>query len=138
MKTSNILLIRLIVVLAALALFTSACNLTDVFTSLCSLPAFNVTKTEDTNDGLCTQDDCSLREAVITSNSCKGTQTIQIPAGTYILTRTGVDEEAADLGDLDITDNAIIQGDGNSIIDGNAADRIFDIKPGRTISISGF
>ena len=136
MKTS-LILFRLIAVLTAFSILASACNLTDLFTGLCSVPALIVTKTDDTNDGLCIDNDCSLREAVITSNNCTGTQTIQVPAGTYILTRTGVDEEAADRGDLDITDNAIIQGEGNSIIDGNAADRIFDIKPGRTVSIRG-
>lgn len=136
MKTS-LILPRLIAVLAALAILTSACNLTDLFTGVCSTPAISVTKTEDTNDGLCTETDCSLREAVVTSNSCSGTQTIQIPAGIYSLTRTGVDEEAADRGDLDLTDSVIIQGEVNSIIDGNAADRIFDIKPGKTVSISG-
>lgn len=136
MKTSPILL-RLIAVLVALSILTSACNLTDLFTGACSTPAISVTKTEDTNDGLCTETDCSLREAVITANSCSGTQTIQIPAGTYSLTHTGADEEAAATGDLDLTDNVILQGEGNSIIDGNATDRIFDVKPGRTVSISG-
>jgi CSLREA domain-containing protein len=137
MKTSRYTLIKLIAVLAALAISNTACNLASFMTSLCSAPALIVTKTADTNDGLCSQTDCSLREAVITANSCAGIQTIQIPAGTYALTRTGADEEAADRGDLDITDGIVIQGEGDSIIDGDAADRIFDIKPGQTVSISG-
>ena len=118
------------------ALFVTGCNLPVYLTGICSAPALIVNKTEDTNDGLCSETDCSIREAVITANSCSGTQTIQIPAGVYSLTRTGVDEEAADLGDLDLTDNVIIQGEKGTIVDGHAADRIFDIKPGREVSIS--
>jgi len=96
-----------------------------------------VTKTADTNDGACTGADCSLREAVIRANVCAGTQTIQVPAGTYILTRVGASEELADTGDLDLAGNVTILGTGNPVIDGNAADRIFDVLPGVTASLSG-
>ncbi len=96
-----------------------------------------VTKTADTNDGACTGTDCSLREAVIRANVCAGTQTIRIPAGTYTLTHAGSDEDAAATGDLDITDNVTILGDGNPVIDGNATDRIFHIFPGATANLSG-
>ncbi|TFH35105.1 MAG: CSLREA domain-containing protein, partial [Anaerolineales bacterium] len=62
---------------------------------ICEQPEFVVTKTADTNDGLCSADDCSLREAVITANACPGPQTIRLPAGHYPLTRTGADEDQA-------------------------------------------
>ncbi|MBN2084130.1 MAG: CSLREA domain-containing protein [Anaerolineales bacterium] len=96
-----------------------------------------VTKTADTNDGACTGADCSLREAVIRANTCPGTQTIRVPAGTYTLTRAGADEEAASTGDLDLTGNVTIWGTSPAVIDGNAADRIFDVKAGVTASLSG-
>jgi CSLREA domain-containing protein len=96
-----------------------------------------VTKTADTNDGACTGADCSLREAVIRANVCAGTQTIRVPTGTYTLTRAGIDENAAATGDLDLTDSVTILGIGHPVIDGNTADRIFDIKAGVTATLSG-
>jgi CSLREA domain-containing protein len=44
----------------------------------CSTLTITVTKTADTNDGVCSAADCSLREAVIMSNTCVGTQSIEI------------------------------------------------------------
>src|SRR4030042_1994627 len=99
--------------------------------------AINVTKTADTNDGACTGADCSLREAVIRANVCAGTQTILVPAGTYTLTHAGAGEELAATGDLDLAGNVTILGPGKPIIDGNAADRVFDVLPGVTASLSG-
>jgi CSLREA domain-containing protein len=96
-----------------------------------------VTKTADTNDGLCSGADCSLREAVIRANQCAGTQTIHVPAGIYTLTRVGADEELADTGDLDLAGNLTIFGDGKPVIDGNGADRVFDVLPGVTAGLSG-
>ena len=68
---------------------------------------FNVTKTSDTNDGVCDAD-CSLREAVIAANAAVGPATINLPPGTYGLTLAGAGEDKAATGDLDIT-----QGDGD-------------------------
>jgi CSLREA domain-containing protein len=96
-----------------------------------------VTKTADTNDGSCTGADCSLREAVIRANVCAGTQTIQLPAGTYTLTHAGAGEELAATGDLDLAGNVTIIGTGKPVIDGNGADRIFDVLSGVTASLSG-
>ncbi|MBN1439735.1 MAG: CSLREA domain-containing protein, partial [Anaerolineales bacterium] len=96
-----------------------------------------VTKTADTNDGACTAADCSLREAVIRANACAGTQTIRVAAGTYTLTRVGSGEELADTGDLDLAGSVTILGDGHPVIDGNGADRVFDVLPGVAASLSG-
>ncbi len=88
----------------------------------------------DPNDGL-----LSLREAVIAANSTKGIpDTIVVPAGSYALTRTGADEDATATGDLDVTDDLTVQGDGaaSTIIDGNAADRVFDLKGTVTRSVT--
>jgi CSLREA domain-containing protein len=103
----------------------------------CDAAEILVTKTADTNDGVCSGADCSLREAVIRSNVCPGTQTIRVPAGTYTLTHAGTSEDAAATGDLDLTDSVTILGDDHPVIDGNAADRIFDVKAGITASLSG-
>jgi CSLREA domain-containing protein len=86
-----------------------------------------VNKTADTNDGICSADDCSLREAVRNANACPGWQTITIPAAGYPLTIAGAEEDAAATGDLDITDDVTIVGEGAPSIDGNGLDRVFEV-----------
>jgi CSLREA domain-containing protein len=135
MRRNRSLVVRSIPYLALLLIgVTAACGGGAV---PCDAPEILVTKTADTNDGVCSGADCSLREAVVRANACAGTQTIRVPAGTYTLTRTGIDENAAATGDLDLTGSVTILGDGQPVIDGNAADRIFDVKPGITVSLSG-
>jgi CSLREA domain-containing protein len=95
-----------------------------------------VTKTADTNDGVCSGADCSLREAVLRANTCPGAQTIRVPAGTYTLTRAGFSEDAGSTGDLDISDDVTIWGTLQTVVDGNRLDRIFDVQPGVSASIS--
>lgn len=82
--------------------------------------SLTVTQTTDSADGICNAD-CSLREAITAANATSGADIITLPAGTYTLT----------LGDLNITDDVTINGAGAAvtIIDGNAAARIFDIDP---------
>src|SRR5690349_19345257 len=46
----------------------------------------------------------SLRSAIIAANAHAGADTILLPAGTYTLTISGNNENAAATGDLDITD----------------------------------
>jgi CSLREA domain-containing protein len=86
-----------------------------------------VTKTADTNDGACNSD-CSLREAIIRSNT-SGADAIEVPAGTYKLTIQGRNEDAAATGDLDIRRGVTIRGEGarDTIINGNGIDRVFHI-----------
>ena len=96
-----------------------------LFLVLVFLPAnsfattFPVTKTEDTNDGVC-DPDCSLREAVDASNTNPGADDVSVPAGTYLLT----------LGQLVVSDEVSVAGVGqaDTIIDGNASGRVFDIQ----------
>ncbi len=104
---------------------------------------FTVTKTADTNDGVCNAD-CSLREAIVAANANVDADTIIVPAGVYLLNLTpGSDENAAATGDLDLTGSVTINGAGagSAIIDGGNADRVFDIAPliacNCTISLSG-
>src|SRR5947207_8442939 len=95
---------------------------------------FTVTKTADTNDGVC-DSDCSLREAIRAANAAAGADTISIPAGTYTLSLSGSDD-TANLGDLDVTGPLTINGAGqaNTIIqagttNSNGIDKIFSFNP---------
>ncbi len=111
---------------------------TRVHASLLAGTTIEVTTEDDelNNDG-----DCSLREALRAANldtavdACpagSGHDYIQIPLGTYILTRTGSGEDQGVTGDLDINGNVTIAGVSPSatIIDGNATDRVFHITTG--------
>ncbi len=93
---------------------------------LCGVTDYIVTKPDDTNDGVC-DTDCSLREAIINANACAGHQTIHIPADGYTLTLVGAGEDSAATGDLDITDDVTIIGEGAPSIHGFHSDRIFEI-----------
>ncbi len=66
----------------------------------------------------------SLREAVIASNSTAGPDEIVLPLGTYLLTIQGASEDAAETGDLDVTDSLTITGAGleSTIIDASGLD----------------
>jgi len=83
---------------------------------------FNVTTEDDGGPG-------SLRQAIIDANLTVAADTINLPDGTYTLTLGGAGEDAAASGDLDITENLTIVGDGQdtTIIDGNELDRVFHI-----------
>lgn len=95
---------------------------------------FPVTKTADTNDGVC-DSDCSLREAIGAANVADDVDTITLPAGIYQLTLSGaVPEDVNATGDLDIKYGVTINGAGadTTIIDGNGnvtGDRVIDIDP---------
>ena len=80
----------------------------------------------------------SLREAVIAANNTAGADAITLGAGTYTLTRSGANEDAASTGDLDINGDLTINGAGanTTFIDGGALDRVFEVL-GSTATISG-
>ena len=101
------------------------------------LATYTVTTTTDGGAG-------SLRQAIINANANAGTDTITfVGSGTYLLTITGAVEDAAATGDLDITEDLIIigNGTGNTVIDasgfGGTPDRVFDIRGNSTATISG-
>ena len=97
---------------------------------------YTVTKEEDTNDGVCSNLDCSLREAVLNANTCTGPHTITLPAGSYTLTIPGIDEDAGETGDLDITKDLTIIGIGAPSINGNI-DRSFHIHSPAMVTMDG-
>jgi CSLREA domain-containing protein len=102
-----------------------------------------------TADEVNTNGACSLREALRAANlnvkvdscpagSTSSMDTITLPAGTFVLTRVGADEEASLTGDLDVLGGLKIVGAGaaRTIIDGNAADRVLDVKKGARVIVS--
>jgi hypothetical protein len=84
---------------------------------------------------------CSLRAAVQEANRLPGIQTIIIPAGLYQLlippgNEGGLDPAAS--GDLDLTDDVILEGADERtlvVIDGRDLSRIFDVAPGKSATI---
>ena len=101
-----------------------------------------------TQDELNTDGDCSLREAIETVNlasqvdNCvivgSGDFVINIPAGSYFLTRGTNNEEANQGGDFDILASVTIQGGGaaSTRLDANLLDRVFDIDPADNATIT--
>jgi CSLREA domain-containing protein len=96
--------------------------------SVSSAATFVVTKTTDDPVDGCDAD-CSIREAVIAANLTVEKDTIVVPAGTYVLTLVGPDEDAAATGDLDLLEEVEIVGEplGGTFIDGNLSDRVFHL-----------
>ena len=101
---------------------------------------FIVNSTDDAvdanpGDGVCATATgvCTLRAAIQQANAEAGEQEhiITLPAGTYLLTIPGQDEDLAATGDLDVATTLTISGAGaeKTIIDGNALDRVFHIRP---------
>jgi hypothetical protein len=80
----------------------------------------------------------SLRSAIQAADAHPGTDTIVVPAGTFLLTIPGTDENASATGDLDINGSVKIKGAGagSTIVDGNQLDRVFKVLSGK-VSISG-
>jgi hypothetical protein len=85
-------------------------------------------------DGLCVDafGACGLRAAIEEANALPGLDTVILPPEVITLASAGAGEDAAATGDLDITDNLIIQGAGAtlSVINGNGAvtgDRVFHV-----------
>jgi CSLREA domain-containing protein len=97
-------------------------------------------------DGICATaaGTCSLRAAVQEANALAGPDTIDLPAGTYVLMLAGPAEDASASGDLDVHETLTITGAGAAItvIDGNASSRVveasqpFQGNP-RTVTLSG-
>ncbi|MEM9566556.1 MAG: choice-of-anchor Q domain-containing protein, partial [Actinomycetota bacterium] len=96
-------------------------------------PAFTVDETID-DDGTVTPTACSLREAVIAANGVGGPATIDVPAGAYDLTLTG----PGDLGDLAVTGEVAVSGDGaaTTTVDANDVGRHFVVEAGGSLSLS--
>ena len=108
---------------------------------------FEVNSTEDAvdaqiGDGVCATATgvCTLRAAIQEANAIPGAAAISLPIGTYMLTIPGANEDTAQTGDLDITDDLTIVGSGESqtIIDAAEGfrDRVFHIFSGTVVEMS--
>ncbi len=101
---------------------------------------FFVTITTDTADGNCNFD-CSLREAIDAANANPGADRIEVPQGTYVLTISGASEDLNASGDLDLREDVTIVGSGADkviiTLGGDTDDRVLQIVPGVTATISG-
>ncbi len=72
---------------------------------------------------------CTLRAAIEETNALPGEDVIVLGSGTYRLNLSGLGEDQASTGDLDITDSLQIVGAGTNetFIDAEGLDRVFDI-----------
>jgi len=73
---------------------------------------------------------CTLRAAIQEANALPGEDVIQLPSLTLTVSGAGgPDDDAAAVGDLDITDDVILQGSlgGTSIVLGSLGIRVFDV-----------
>jgi CSLREA domain-containing protein len=101
---------------------------------------FVVNRIEDAVDavpgnGLCDADandkvlQCTLRAAIMEANALPGVQTIQLPSGIYRLRLPGAMEDGSLTGDLDITSDLRILGQGTPqpVIDAAGLDRVMHL-----------
>ncbi len=103
---------------------------------------------DDTGDAACdtgntvgSDPECTLRAAIQQANASPGADLIIVPAGTYTITITGNDNAAA-MGDFDITDDVSLVGAGaaTTFIDGGGVERVFHMDPsdaGIHVTLSG-
>ena len=95
---------------------------------------------DNPGDGLCRPvnavgNTCTLRAAIMEANANAGAHSIFLPGGTYQLTRTGILEDQALTGDLDIrqTIRVFSADDDRALINGRNIDRVFDVHSGGTL-----
>ena len=89
-------------------------------------------------DGVCASASpsagCTLRAAIQEVNAAPSASgdSIELPAGTFALSLTGSDEDAAASGDLDISTSLVLTGVSaeDTVIDGGEIDRVLDVGPG--------
>jgi len=88
---------------------------------------FTVTTTDDHDDGVCSQTDCTLREAINATNSDEGLNTINFAPSV-----TGSISLQANLGTLNVNGDTIITGPGarSLTVSGNTAIRVFQVNTG--------
>jgi hypothetical protein len=115
-----------------------------ILTPIVGAENFSVDRFDDSNTAttcsLFLSDDCSLRGAIIRANGNGEDDVIYLSMeGTYTLTLEG---QGNDLGDLDITDNVVINGRNRHdiIIDASGVPslaHIFEVPSGVTVTIRG-
>ncbi|MCB9077787.1 MAG: right-handed parallel beta-helix repeat-containing protein [Anaerolineaceae bacterium] len=127
-----------------LAVFITLLTALSLPVSIVQAATITVTTTDDevNKDG-----DCSLREAIVAANQNKavddcapgsGKDTINVPAGNYILTIANAGNNGALSGDLDLAEDITINGVDRTktIINGGGLERVFDIAANVTVAVS--
>lgn len=113
-----------------------------------ALPAadFQVNSSEDAGDaapgdGVCATiiGACTVRAAIMEANATAGLARVVVPAGVYKLGIEGPGEDAAVSGDLDVTDDLdlIGEGPGETFLQGAGLDRVLDIHPAARVTVRG-
>lgn len=91
-------------------------------------------------DGVCMTADgeCTLRAAIQEANASAGADNIDLMDGVYDLSLEGVSEDAAATGDLDITSEITVNGNGADVakIDGMASDRVFHVHESGKLTLN--
>ncbi|HEX8053699.1 MAG TPA: choice-of-anchor Q domain-containing protein [Thermoleophilaceae bacterium] len=90
---------------------------------------YDVTTTAD--NLTCNPGNCSLRGAIEAANAASGADTINLPAGNYVLELSGGDDDNA-VGDLDVNGSLTLNGAGagtTTVDAGDTEDRVFDVGP---------
>lgn len=97
----------------------------------CSAHISTGTEEDVTGEEIIIDTYCTLRAAVMEANAYAGTDTIIIDSSlngsSLLLTLSGGNEDAAQTGDLDITESLILSGQGNAIDASGLSDRVFHL-----------
>ena len=98
-------------------------------------PDLVVNTTADTDDGYCTEVDCTLREAINAANIYSGTATITFDNNVFSTTQTILLTSTLP----SITSTIVISGPGSDLltVDGNNAYRVFDAEAGSDLTLDG-
>ncbi len=120
-------------VLAAIPALAAAATIT-VNTTVDSAPALGECQGVGPSD-------CSLRQAIDVANGTEGPDTIVLPAGHYLLTVKGDEEDENQTGDLDLTNKGEVTivgaGARTTVIDATGLeDRVIDVQPAAALSLS--
>jgi CSLREA domain-containing protein len=107
------------------------------FAPTCEAASFQVTRFDDPVPDGCAVDDCSLREAVLAANALPGADTVRLSTGRYFLEQRGIDENEGLIGDIDITDDLTLLGNGRDAtsIDSRSVDYVFEIASGVSLTV---
>ncbi len=91
----------------------------------------------DTGDGISNNGSgqSTLRSAIQTANNDPGLNTLVLEAGTYVLDVGTSGEDLAAEGDLDVTDDLLIKGNGATIQITGSIDRVFDVLTGASLTL---
>ncbi len=117
--------------------------LTLVFAGRVGAATYNVDRFDDSTVNTCSQlsfDDCALRGAIIAANNHAGDDIVRLHTGTYTLSIAGTYEDSCQTGDLDVTGDLLIVGDGpdRTIIDAAGIDRVLHVlASGSTVTVRG-